>query len=84
MRGSQGFYKHGPFEVEFVFVDNGKLVCDVIVDSIQQDPRTGKWRLMINIGTPFGLQLSKALKTTIRKYTKEATEQLCDMFMEDL
>jgi len=83
-RGSQGFYGSGPFEAEFVFVDNGKLVCNVVVNPIQQDPRTGEWRLMINIGTAFGLRLSEALKTTIRRYTKEVTEQLRDMFMEDL
>lgn len=84
VKDGSGFYGVRPFDVEFVFVDQGKMVCDVLIDPIQQDPRTGEWTFAATIGTALGLRLSEALKTTIRVYTKELTQQLSEMFMEDL
>ena len=72
-----------PFEIEFVFVDQGKMICDVVIDPIQQDPRTGEWSFAATIGTSFGLRLSADLRNSIREYTKELTRELSEMLMED-
>jgi hypothetical protein len=82
-KGSSGYNGTRPFETELVFVDNGKLVCDVVIDPVGRDLRTGEWTLIATIGTAFGLRLSDDLRNSIREYAKEITRQMYEMFMGD-